>query len=111
MWLEQLQDGYHTGRMKCELCLLVGKILIFFIVQLNNNSISSKKYSIWRYYCDIDTNQKYKFTAPIQLLLTYPREMIWILFCAFLGFGKLKLSTKEIRRKTQFTSVKEKSVT
>ena len=33
--------------------------------------------------------------------------MIWILFCAFLTFGKLELPTKEVRRKTQFISVKE----
>ena len=35
-----MQDSYHTKRMRCELCLIVGKVLIFFIVQLNNKSIS-----------------------------------------------------------------------
>ena len=39
----QLQGGYHTKSTKCVLCLKVGKVLIFFIVKLNNNSISPTK--------------------------------------------------------------------
>ena len=38
----QLRNDYHTKRMRCELCLIVGKVLIFFIVQLNSNSMSAQ---------------------------------------------------------------------
>ena len=31
--------GYHIEVMRCELCLIVGKVLIFFKVQLNNSLI------------------------------------------------------------------------
>ena len=87
----------------------VGKILIFFIVQYNNNSISSTKSAQFESITLIKT--LIKFTEPSQLLLTRLRGMIWILFCAFLAIGNLKLPTKEVQRKTQFISVKEKSVT
>ena len=87
----------------------VGKVLIFYIVQYNNNSTSSTKSDQFEGITLIKTLMK--FTAPSQLLLTCPRGMIWILFCAFLAFGKLKLPIKEVHRKMQFISVKEKSVT
>ena len=73
------------------------------------NSISSTKSAQFEGITFIKT--LIKFTAPIQLLLTCPRGMIWIIFCAFLAFGKLKLPTKEVHRKMQFISIKEKSVT
>ena len=86
-----------------------GKVLIFFIVHYNNNSISFTRSAQFE---DITLIKKLiKFTSPNQLLLTCPRGMIWITFCAFLAFGKLKLPTKEVHRKTQFISTKEKSVT
>ena len=87
----------------------IGKVLIFFIVQYNNNSISSTKSAQFESITLIKT--LIKFTEPSQLLLTRLRGMIWILFCAFLAIGKLKLPNKEVHRKTQFISVKEKSVT
>ena len=39
----RLQDDYHIKRMSCVLGLKVGKVLIFFIVKLNKNSISLLK--------------------------------------------------------------------
>ena len=36
----RLQDGCHTKKMTSVLCLKVDKVLIFFIVKLNKNSIS-----------------------------------------------------------------------
>ena len=110
----RLQDGYTTKRMRCEWCLTLGTVLTSFIIQLNNNSIGpTKKYSIWRFYSDKDVNQKYKFTAPNQLLLNVAGQWFefYILFWAFLVFGKLELPTKKLHSKTQFIIVKENSVT
>ena len=39
----RFQDVYHIKRNKCVFCLDVGKVLIFFILKLNNNSISPTK--------------------------------------------------------------------
>ena len=36
-------DGYHTEKMRCELYLIIRKVVVFIIVQLNSNSISSTK--------------------------------------------------------------------
>ena len=100
--------------MRCELCLTLGTVLTSFIIQLNNNSIGpTKKYSIWRFYSEKDVNQKYKFTAPNRLLLNVAGQWFefYILFCAFLVFGKLELPTKKLYSKTQFIIVKENSET
>ena len=43
IWWSQLQDGYRTERMRWELCFTVGKVLILFIAEINNNSISPTK--------------------------------------------------------------------
>ena len=84
----RLQDSCHTGIMRCELCLILGKVLIFFIIQLNNNLFGpTKKYSIWRFYFDKYVNQKYKFTAPNQIFLSAPGE--WFEFSIFFAFSLL----------------------
>ena len=58
-------------KTRCELCLIVDKVLIFFIVQLNNNSVSPTKSVQFEDFTLIKTLiKRYKFTAPKQLILT-----------------------------------------
>ena len=58
-------------KMRWELCLILDKVLIFFIVQLNNKSVSPTKIVQFEGFTLIKTLiKKYKFTGPKQLILT-----------------------------------------
>ena len=86
----RFQDVYHIRRKRCVLCLDVCKVLIFFIVKLNKNSSS-----ISMYYFDKDVNQKCKFTAPNQLLLSFLREWFQLYFALSLLLGNSRYQQKK----------------